>query len=305
MCKNAEGMTPTEIATSVEIRKLLDHFCKGNYPLESVVKVFILGDPLAGKSSLVQALKSNPGFMSSLIGRFQKVKGVREQTAGIDSHSFNSNVFGNVVIYDFAGQREFLTSHAAFLQNSSQLTGIFIVVTNIAQCQNDVCRSLQYWVSFILECCAHSKMKPHILFVGSHADQLDSGDIDQIHSLVDKTVFHKSISDQLYEPQDIVYLDCTRPVSSGLDQLRYNLEESCNSIREQAEKINQRCYILQRYVWNVYTSALFKDVLLRVFPKVLTTTHTCFPAIHQSYYHCSKFCMTKVKCFSLEQSESR
>jgi len=184
LCKNAEGMTPTEIATSVVVRELLDHFCKGTYPLESVVKVFILGDPLAGKSSLVQALKSNPGFMSSLIGQFQKVKGVREQTAGIDSHSFSSNVFGNVVIYDFAGQREFLTSHAAFLQNSSQLTGIFIVVTNIAQCQNDVCRSLQYWVSFILECCAHSEMKPHILFVGSHADQLGSGDIDQIHSLV-------------------------------------------------------------------------------------------------------------------------
>ena len=56
--KNAEGMTPLEIATSEEIRELLDHFCKGNYPLESVVKVFVLGDPQAGKSSLVQALQN-------------------------------------------------------------------------------------------------------------------------------------------------------------------------------------------------------------------------------------------------------
>jgi len=220
------------------------------------VKVFILGDPLAGKSSLVQALKSNPGFMSSLIGQFQKVKGATEQIPGIYSHNFSSNDFGNVVMYDFAGQREFLTSHAAFLQYySSQQTGIFIVVTNIAHSQYDVFHSLQYWVSFILECCAHSKIKPHILFVGSHADQLGSGDIDQMHSLVDETVFRKGKSDQLYEPQDIVYLDCTRPVSSGLDQLRYSLKESCNSIREQAGKIDQRCYVLQRYVWKVYTSA--------------------------------------------------
>ena len=161
MCKNAEGMTPTEIATSVEIRKLLDNFCKGTYPFESVVKVFILGDPLVDKSSLVQALKSNPGFMSSLIGRFQKVKGVREQRAVIESHSFCSNNFGNVVIYDFAGQQEFLTSHAAFLQNSSQLVGVFVVATSIAKCQNDVRHNLQYWVSFILECRAQSEMKPH------------------------------------------------------------------------------------------------------------------------------------------------
>ena len=256
LCKNAEGMTPIEKATSGEIRELLDHFCNGNYPLESVVKVFILGDPLAGKSSMVQALQSNPGFIDSLIGRFQKVKAVRQQTAGIDSISLRSNDFGNVVIYDFAGQREFYTSHAAFLQNSSsQLAGIFIVVINIAQCENVICHSLQYWVSFILECCAHSEVKPRIIFVGSHADKLNRGDIDQIHSLVDKAVFRKSEGNQLYEPKDIVYLDCTRPVSPGLDQLRYNLDESCNSIREHAERIDQRCYVLHRYVWKVYTSA--------------------------------------------------
>ena len=105
---------------------------------------------------------------------------MRQQTAGIDSFSFSSNDFGNVVIYDFAGQREFLTSHAAFLQNSSsQMAGIFIVVANIAQCESDICQSLQYWVSFILECCARSEMKPHIIFVGSHEDKVAKGDVDQ------------------------------------------------------------------------------------------------------------------------------
>ena len=255
LCKNAEGMTPLEKATSVEIRELLDHFCNGNYPLESVVKVFVLGDPLAGKSSLVQALQSNPGFIGSLIGRLQRIKEERQPTAGINSHSFSSNYFGNVVIYDFAGQREFLTSHAAFLQNSSsQLAGIFIVVTNITRCENDICHSLQYWVSFILECCAHSEMKPHIIFVGSHADQLNRGNIDQAYTCVEKTVFHKHNSIEFYKPKGIATMDCTRIVSTGLDLLRYHLEESCNSIRKRAGKIDQRCYVLHRYVWNNYTS---------------------------------------------------
>ena len=256
LCKNAEGMTPLEIASSVEIRELLDYFCKGNYPLESVVKVFVLGDPQAGKSSLVQALQSNPSFINSLIGRFQKVKGVRPQTAGIHSLSFRSCEFGNVVIYDFAGQREFLTSHAAFLQNSSsQLAGIFVIVINIAQCENDICHSLQYWVSFILECCAHSEMKPHIIFVGSHADLLHRGDVGQVHSLVHEAYFSTHASNMFYKPKGIVHMDCTRPVSPVLDLLRYHLEESCNSIREHAGKIDQRCYVLHRYVWKFYTSA--------------------------------------------------
>ena len=129
-----------------------------------------------------------------------------QQTAGIDSISFSSNDFGNVVIYDFVGQPEFLTSHAAFLQNSSsQLAAIFIVVTNISQCENSICHSLQYWVSFILECCAHSKIKPHIIFVGSHEDQLVMGDIEQRYLLVEKIVSSRHDSNQFYKHKGTVY----------------------------------------------------------------------------------------------------
>jgi len=280
LCKNAEGKTPVEIATSVEIRKLLDHFCKGNYPLESVVKIFILGDSMAGKSSLVQAIQSNSVFMSSLVGRFQRVKRVRRQTAGIVSINWGSNDFGNVLVYDFAGQREFLTSHAAFLQNLSlQMPGIFIVVTNIALRENDICHSLQYWLSFILECCAHSETKPHIIFVGSHKDQLARGDIDQKYSLVEKVVgFFKHDNNQFYQLKGIVCLNCTRPVSPGLDQLRCYLKESCNSIRKHTGKIDQRCYVLHRYVWNTYTSAGVQGCTLKSISKDLDGNSHLLPS---------------------------
>ena len=51
-----------------------------------------------------------------------------------------------------------------------------------------------------------------------------------------------------------MHLDFTRPVSHGLDLLRYHLEESCNSIREHAGRIDQRCYVLHRYVRKFYTN---------------------------------------------------
>ena len=252
LIRNVEGLTPVELATSMEICKQLDHFCKGNYPLESVVKVFVLGDPSAGKSSLVQAIQSNPGFLGSLLGRFQKVK-VRQQTAGINSFTFRSSDFGNVVIYDFAGQREFYTSHAAFLQNSSSyVPGIFILVTDIAQCEDDIHRTLQYWMLFIEECCAHvqSKTKPYIIFVGSHADQL-KGDVEQAFMLIHKC-FAEDSENKFYEMSGVISLDCTRPSSPGLDLLRHHLEESCNSIRKRREKIDQRCYVLHKYVHKEY-----------------------------------------------------
>ena len=254
LIKNTERLSPLEITTSPEIRKLLDHFCKGKYPLESVVKVFVLGDPLAGKSSLVQAIQNNPGFLSSLIGRFQRVKGVKPQTAGIDSFSFNSSKFGNVVIYDFAGQREFHTSHAAILQSySSHMADISIVVTNIAQCEDSTYQSLQYWMSFIQDCCAHNKMKPHVISVGSHADQLDMGSIERaLIILKEGFSVHSESSNQCYETKNVVCLNCIQPASPKLDLLCCYLEESCNGIRKKAEKIDQRCYVLHKYVLKAY-----------------------------------------------------
>ena len=251
--KNVGGITPVEIAASVKIRKLLDHFCKGKYPLESVVKVFVLGDPMAGKSSLVQAIQSNPGFLGLIIGQFKKVKGARQQTVGIDSVSFSSSDFGNVVIYDFAGQREFYTSHAAFLQSYSfHMAGIFIVVSNITHCEDDICQSLQYWMSFIQDCCIHNKMKPHVIFVGSHADQVDMGSVERALQTIEKGFLHSGSSNQFYENEGIVCLNCTQPASPDLELLCYYLENSCNSIRKKTKQIDQRCYVLHKYVHKEY-----------------------------------------------------
>ena len=265
LVKNTERSTPVDIASSPEIMTLLDHYCKGKYPLESVVKVFVLGDPMAGKSSLVQAIQSNPGFLSSLIGRFQKIKGGKQQTAGIDSFSFSSSDFGYVVIYDFAGHREFHTSHAAFLQSfSTYSSGIFIVVTNIALSEDDICQSLNYWISFIQDCCSHSKMKPHIVFVGSHADQLDKEGIDKALATIESGIsLHSDGSDQFYENEGIVCLNCTQRTSPNLNLLRYHLKEHCNSIRLKTEKIDQRCYVLHKYVHKMYINKHVPGCILK------------------------------------------
>jgi len=182
---NEQELSPLHIATSVEIRELLDHHCQENHLLNSTVKVFILGDHLAGKSSLMKALQSNSGYLSSLIiiGRFRKVQGVKHQTVGIDSFSFSSNIFGSVVFYDFAGQREFHTSHAEIFSAHKIMGGVFIVVVNIAQSDDDICSCLHYWVSFIQDCSAHWEIMPHVVLVGSPGDLAD---VDRAHKLLQR-----------------------------------------------------------------------------------------------------------------------
>jgi len=78
-------------------------------------------------------------------------QGVKHQTVGIDSLGFSSNIFGNVVFYDFAGQREFHTSHAE-ISAQKVMGGVFVVVVNIAQSDDGICSCLHYWVSFIHDC---------------------------------------------------------------------------------------------------------------------------------------------------------
>ena len=142
-----------------------------------------------------------------------------------------------------------IKSQCAFLQNySTHMAGIFIIVTNIAQCEDYICQSLQYWMSFIQDCCAHNKMKPHVIFVGSHADQLDKGCIDQAFTTIEQGFSANNI----YETEAVICLDCTPSASSEMNLLRYHLMESCNTIRERTEKIDQRCYVLHKYVHKAY-----------------------------------------------------
>ena len=150
------------------------------------------------------------------------------------------------------------------------MADIFIVVTNIAQCEDYTYQSLEYWMSFIQECCAHNQMKPHVIFVGSHADQLDMGGIERaLIVLKESFLVHSESSDQFYEIKNVVCLNCTQPASSQLNLLCYYLEESCTAIRKKTEKIDQRCYVLHKYVLKAYINTGIFGCCLKKFSEDL------------------------------------
>ena len=145
-----------------------------NKPIKPPVKMFIVGNPSVGKSTLTAALKKTLNFVARLFTS-GKVSGVEKKTVGIIPHEIENEVFGRVTVYDFAGHREFYSGHAALLKAAIQSTPpVFLLVVNLLDGENEIIQTILYWISFLENQCTLVSCKPHLIIVGSHADTLKS-----------------------------------------------------------------------------------------------------------------------------------
>ena len=156
----------------------------------SISRVFVLGNPGAGKSSFVASLKRE-GFFES----FSKVSesSVPPHTAGIIPSVHTSKEYGRVLFYDFAGDAEYYSSHAAIFEGlaaSRKGDNMFIVVVDLMKDDITIETTLHYWFSFL----QYQKFsKPWLIVVGSHFDlttkESDKGKLlDQFCVAVDSCV---------------------------------------------------------------------------------------------------------------------
>lgn len=91
-----------------------------------ITRIFVVGNPGVGKSSLIETLKREQWY-----DFFRKVSksSVPPHTAGIIPSIHPSKYCGRVLFYDFAGDREYYSSHAAIfevLANSKKGDNIYI-----------------------------------------------------------------------------------------------------------------------------------------------------------------------------------
>ena len=166
LLRNAAGKTVRDVA-QYNMEPLLDtYFAKNrakihvNYEkiiqqakmtysnAERIVRVFVIGNLGAGKSSFVEAMKRE-GFFDSFFCVSES--SVPPHTAGIIPSIHTSIHYGRVLFYDFAGDPEYYSSHAAILENlaSSKGDNIFIIVVDLREDILTVRNTLQYWLSFI------------------------------------------------------------------------------------------------------------------------------------------------------------
>ena len=152
--------------------RLVEKHAKKKYSrAEPIFRAFVVGHPGAGKSSFVEALKRE-GFFDS----FKRVSesSVPLHTAGIVPSIHSSKHYGRVLFYDFAGDAEYYSSHAAILESlasSRKGENVFLLVIDMREEMSEIKKIFHYWLLFIQYQQFHGQ-KPRLIVVGSHLDML-------------------------------------------------------------------------------------------------------------------------------------
>ena len=204
-------------------------------PLTNPVKLFIIGRGGEGKSTLVKSMEQEPSFLQNLTERWftsrspQQVTDVNQQTAGIVTKLFKSQVFGDVEVFDFAGQDTYYSSHAAIVKSVvNTCPPIFLLVLGLHRNDDAIIRSISYWLGLISNQCDNMQCKAPLIVVGSHVDQVaQTTSIDRKKRLITQSISNNSTFDLV----KTIAMDCRYPQSEGLTLLRRSLETSCSVIR--------------------------------------------------------------------------
>ena len=202
----------------------------------SFVNMFLLGDSGAGKTTLCQAIKNRSYINIERDGVY--VQGVKLHTAGIVPNKLEDKNLGNVIIHDFAGQKEYYSSHAAVLESLLEKSGaVFVVVINLTQ---DLSQQVRFWSSvFINERQRNLSSECHLIVIGSHVDKVREELDHKVHQL------KGHISKELADVECSIYpLDCRLCSRDNLQPFTESLSRYCASIRNKQEVISLYCIFL-------------------------------------------------------------
>ena len=252
LAKNKDGDTPVDEASRhdncYDLLKLFQSFpqCK-NFPVHTYTKLILTGYSGAGKtttSQLILLLAKKSGFFSS--GRVTDVECL---TAGIIPLHVESKVkeVGNMVIYDFAGQQEYYSSHAAVLERIMRNSAaIFVCIVDLSQCMEKISESIHYWMSFIESACSSAQGSSHVIIIGSHADLVKSSqELKEKSSLVESIA--KSRAKQLMYG-GFVSMDCRESKSKEARHFCSLLSTSQQAILSSQPSMSLYCHVLYAFL---------------------------------------------------------
>ena len=266
--KNKSEIVPIQLTKKSEIiRELIQHGANptdlynyyrkvlgSNKQLQTAVKVCVLGDSNAGKSTLIDSL--NRGEWLNLSQNSSTLKS--DAGSGVTLHDFNSKFCGQGTMYDFVGDKLFHEKHSKLLEGISSAPLVFIVVINLNDKDKNIISNLQYWLKFI----EHMPSSNHTIVIGSNLDLCKSEFIDEKISILKERV------DELSEAKcrAFISLNCCDQSSSDMTRLKRDLVRVCNIARHpDALAFNAHCF--QVYTVNQFKNheaAKFYDILKKI-----------------------------------------
>ena len=247
LAENKFGDSPLSYATGrYGIIKLFQPFqkCREAFPVHMFTKLILTGDSGAGKTTLAQLITILARRSSSAIA-VDSVTDIQLLTAGIVPHYIESDL-GNFVVYDFAGQQEYYSSHAAILEQVMRKSAaIFLCLVDLGKSSESICESLQYWLSFINNACSSAEGRSHIAIVGSHADLVQSSEMEEKSSLLQKIATVR-VKRQKYA--GYVTMDCRQADTDASRELISILTNCHEAIAARQPEISFYCHILYAFL---------------------------------------------------------
>ena len=257
LTKNKKGETPLEYASrhhdNYDLLRLFKSFpqCKRDFPVHTYTKLILTGYSGVGKtttSQLIYRLANEGGFLYWLSsGRVN----VKDRTVGIIPQHIESKVKevgGNMVIYDFAGQQEYYSSHAAVLERIMRNSAaIFVCIVDLSQCIEKISESLHYWMSFIENACSSAQGSSHVIVVGSHADLVNSVDEDLNEKSLQAVSIAKNRAKQLTYG-GFVSMDCRESKSKETRDFCSLLSTSQQAILSSQPSMSLYCHVLYAFL---------------------------------------------------------
>ena len=152
-----------------------------------------------------------------------------------------------MVIYDFAGQQEYYSSHAAVLERIMRNSAaIFVCIADLSQCMNKISESIHYWISFIENACCSAQGSSHVIIVGSHADLVKSSrELKEKSSLVE-SIAESRVKQLTY--RGFVSMDCRLSKSNEAHHFCSLLSTSQQAILSSQPSMSLYCHVLYAFL---------------------------------------------------------
>ena len=244
---NNEGFTPIELPeTNYLAIAVLNSFLEyKRSSIQAYLKIFVVGNSGTGKSTLIKAVTTEASQLRKYAPlskmKYVKTSDVPPLTAGIVPIPFNSKHFGNAVLYDFAGQHEYYSSHAAVMENLILPSPpLFLLLIDISKSKEVIREELVYWWHFINNQSQKAAAPPHVILAGSHEDMVKSGDREELEIMIRDCIKRLPVT---FKFVDYFPLDCRKLVSRGLSALLTQLNTICQTLRGIVD-VNLHCHIL-------------------------------------------------------------
>ena len=291
-CKTKDGKTPIDLV--VNCHQVVGELVKARATaaiksLQPPVKIFIVGNLNAGKSSLMQSLLTETSALKaaaiSCIAGPRLLRGVEQTTTGIVPCQFESKKYGNVAFYVFAGQQDYYASHAALLQSSlSSSAPLFIIVVDLCDSSEDIKQTVTYWLSFLANQCSSISTKPHVIIVGSHSDVVRSKGENPKTKVAMNFLQNLQVSKEFHVISKLFPVTCNHSSSHGTTKLADSLKRSCEALKKNLPCVPYHVSCLHAFLvdeFQGYSGVTFGEVMSSSSPEMP------LGAKNPYYLHCS------------------